>query len=96
MTLTEIVSQFESCGYTCEAGPLESNVAFQALKERSQFKGLTVEVKMTDLDVFQKSLEIILHIAQNTTDEKTKEFIATEAVPILRKAVMTKTPTVGY
>lgn len=32
MTLSEIVDQLESCGYTCEAGPLSHNVAFIELK----------------------------------------------------------------
>lgn len=33
MALKEIVKQIESCGYECEAGPLENNQAFQRLKE---------------------------------------------------------------
>lgn len=32
-TLNEIVEQLKSCGYECEAGPLENNVAFQKLAE---------------------------------------------------------------
>lgn len=38
-TLSEIVEQLEWCGYQCEGGPLEKNVAFMALKrlaDRSQ------------------------------------------------------------
>lgn len=33
MNIQEIVKQLEWCGYTCEAGPLENNVAFIELKE---------------------------------------------------------------
>jgi hypothetical protein len=33
MTLQEIVDQLKGCGFTCEAGPLENNVAFIALEE---------------------------------------------------------------
>lgn len=33
MTLPEILEQLEACGYRCEAGPLENNLAFIALKE---------------------------------------------------------------
>lgn len=32
-TITDIVNQLESCGYTCEGGPLEMNLAFIALKK---------------------------------------------------------------
>lgn len=33
MNLKEIVEQLESCGYECEGGSLENNVAFQELKK---------------------------------------------------------------
>lgn len=33
MTLLEIVEQLKACGYHCEAGSLEMNVAFQELEE---------------------------------------------------------------
>jgi len=33
LALSQIVKQLESCGYNCEAGPLENNTAFIALKE---------------------------------------------------------------
>lgn len=33
MNLKEIVEQLEMCGFECEAGPLENNTAFVALKE---------------------------------------------------------------
>jgi hypothetical protein len=36
MTLAEIIEQLEACGYECEAGPLENNVAWQELKEIAQ------------------------------------------------------------
>ena len=36
MTLGEIVKQLESCGYECEAGFLENNTAFIALKELAE------------------------------------------------------------
>jgi hypothetical protein len=32
MNLAEIIEQLESCAFRCEAGPLERNVAFVALK----------------------------------------------------------------
>jgi hypothetical protein len=32
MTLSEIVEQLRWCGYTCEAGELERNTAFQELE----------------------------------------------------------------
>lgn len=32
MLLKNIVQQLESCDYTCEAGTLENNTAFQRLK----------------------------------------------------------------
>jgi hypothetical protein len=31
--LKEIVEQLKSCGYSCEAGPLENNTAFIQLEE---------------------------------------------------------------
>jgi hypothetical protein len=34
--LKEIIKQLESCGYTCEAGPLENNVAFIELKSLTE------------------------------------------------------------
>lgn len=36
MTLKEIVAQLELCGYTCQAGPLENNVAFIELVKRAE------------------------------------------------------------
>ncbi|MCG8400859.1 MAG: hypothetical protein MJA84_04605 [Firmicutes bacterium] len=36
MGLPEIIRQLESCGYTCEAGPLEKNEAFVALTSISE------------------------------------------------------------
>ncbi len=36
MTLQEIVAQLESCGFTCQAGPLEKNAAFVALKAMAE------------------------------------------------------------
>lgn len=32
LSLAEIVAQLKLCGYECEAGKLENNVAFQALE----------------------------------------------------------------
>lgn len=37
-TITDIVEQLEFCGYTCEAGPLEKNIAFMRLKEISEME----------------------------------------------------------
>jgi hypothetical protein len=31
--LREIINQLKSCGYSCEAGPLENNVAFIELEK---------------------------------------------------------------
>lgn len=39
MTLKEIVEQLKSCGYECEAGPLENNVAFMELEEMANENG---------------------------------------------------------
>lgn len=36
MDLRKIVEQLEACGFECEAGPLENNVAFIALKELAE------------------------------------------------------------
>lgn len=36
MTLSEIVTQLESCGYVCQGGPLENNLAFVELKKKAQ------------------------------------------------------------
>lgn len=36
-SLKEIVKQLRSCGYTCEAGPLENNVDFQMLEKIAGF-----------------------------------------------------------
>lgn len=36
MKLKEIVEQLKACGYQCEAGPLENNVAFIALEQRAE------------------------------------------------------------
>lgn len=33
MNIEEIIEQLEACNFRCEAGPLEKNVAFVALKE---------------------------------------------------------------
>lgn len=46
-TITDIVEQLEFCGYTCEAGPLEKNIAFMRLKEISEMekKGAHVMIK---------------------------------------------------
>jgi len=34
--LKEIIKQLESCGFTCEAGPLENNTAFLELKDLAE------------------------------------------------------------
>lgn len=36
MTITEIIKQLKSCNYTCEAGPLENNVAFKFLEKLAE------------------------------------------------------------
>ncbi|WP_342538460.1 hypothetical protein MKY15_20665 [Sporosarcina sp. FSL K6-1540] len=36
MDLDEIVEQLEKCRFKCEAGPLENNTAFIALKELAE------------------------------------------------------------
>lgn len=36
MELNEIVEQLEKCGFECEAGTLENNTAFIALKELAE------------------------------------------------------------
>lgn len=36
MTLIEIIEQLRLCGYECEAGPLENNVAFIELEKMSK------------------------------------------------------------
>lgn len=41
LALTAIVKQLRFCGYTCEGGPLEKNVAFLALVELSQLRILS-------------------------------------------------------
>lgn len=41
--LRGIVEQLESCGYECEAGPLENNTAFLALRELSDLVTETEE-----------------------------------------------------
>ncbi|MED4411023.1 MULTISPECIES: hypothetical protein [Bacillus subtilis group] len=33
MKLSEIVDQLKACGFECEAGPLENNVAFVELEK---------------------------------------------------------------
>lgn len=38
--LKEIVSQLEACGYQCEAGSLENNVAFRELRALAQSAGI--------------------------------------------------------
>ena len=43
MTLTEIVEQLEVCGFTCEAGSLEMNEAFIALKEKAAADSEVIE-----------------------------------------------------
>jgi hypothetical protein len=41
-SLKEIVTQLRSCGFTCEAGPLENNVDFQLLEEIAGCKEKTI------------------------------------------------------
>jgi hypothetical protein len=36
VTLGEIIEQLESCGYECEAGRLEDNLAWRELKEMAE------------------------------------------------------------
>lgn len=58
MTLTEIVEQLRMCGYTCEAGALENNVAFQALE---QLAATTVRgVPVSPLVTVPKEIDRIL------------------------------------
>lgn len=47
-TITDIVEQLEFCRYTCEAGPLEKNIAFMRLKKISEMekKGAHVMIKL--------------------------------------------------
>ena len=37
MTLIDIVEQLKKCGFTCEVGRLEDNVAFQELEKLAEF-----------------------------------------------------------
>lgn len=48
MTISEIVEQLETCGYKCEAGPLENNVAFLELKQKAE-----------DLDLFPDLIDAV-------------------------------------
>lgn len=43
-TITDIVNQLESCGYTCEGGPLEMNMAFIALKKMAKREHTDVKI----------------------------------------------------
>jgi hypothetical protein len=43
MTLSDIVTQLRACNYTCEAGALENNVAFQELVKMAAWKPITVD-----------------------------------------------------
>lgn len=47
MTLSEIIEQLESCGFTCEAGPLENNVAWRQLRGMNKN---TISVVLFDSD----------------------------------------------
>lgn len=38
MELKEIIEQLESCKFECQAGPLENNTAFIALKEYAELE----------------------------------------------------------
>lgn len=44
MTLEEIVSQLKSCGFTCEAGKLENNVAFMELEKMSENENTKIQL----------------------------------------------------
>lgn len=47
MTIKEIVEQLESCGYECEGGKLENNVAFQELKKLAEQRPILEEATIT-------------------------------------------------
>ncbi|WP_396135494.1 hypothetical protein [Bacillus sp. 3255] len=84
MSLQEIIEQLESCGFTCEAGPLKTNAAFQVLKERSQNRGLAVDVSIRDTEIFKKLLELLYRIVSTTTDEKVKDLVLDEISRIVQ------------
>lgn len=45
-SLAEIVQQLESCGYRCEAGQLQYNLAFIELKKRAESE--TFQAKLNE------------------------------------------------
>lgn len=47
-TLAEIVQQLTDCGYRCEAGPLELNLAFMELRRRAVLESLHQEMEKGD------------------------------------------------
>lgn len=63
-SLKEIVKQLRSCGYTCEAGPLENNVDFQMLEriagvepERTLAYSMNAEIQEL-IDIGKAGIEI--------------------------------------
>lgn len=41
--MLELIRQLEACGYTCEAGPLENNIAFIQLKAMADDEPILVD-----------------------------------------------------
>jgi hypothetical protein len=57
-SLKEIVMQLRSCGFTCEAGPLENNVDFQLLEEIAGCKEKTVAEALIEAgNIIRKNFE---------------------------------------
>lgn len=54
MTLKEIVEQLELCGYECEGGKLENNVAFIALKKLAEQRPTLAPVSLVSPDELMK------------------------------------------
>jgi hypothetical protein len=79
MTLKEIVEQLESCGFTCEAGPLENHVAFIDLKEKFSGKnGLSITVDMKKMDEFKNIVNILYQVVTRANDEKITQYVLSE------------------
>lgn len=84
MKLLEIVEQLRSCNYECQAGPLETNVAFVELERLAQIDAsveallIGYEERLADYheDVQTLVEEIRLNQSQEQIELDAKEFAA--------------------
>lgn len=55
--MLELIKQLEACGYTCQAGPLENNIAFIQLKAMADNEPIIVDAQEMESHIIDRLAE---------------------------------------